>query len=234
MNRVRGVLAAVALTAAAVPVGAQGVPLPTTPTPVDTARIVAGDTARIADSLDSPRTIPAVDSARVVAAANELDAQYSKQIISANDRADKLGRSTFLHKAVTLVGGAVGGGLATVFGLQASSNSGDKSQSAGRNAAYSGAVAAVFTLVDKIWSTSSDEGEEQACKDVAAQFNKVKDDLRDWRNQAGDAAFRATFNTVYQTFTSTIEKTVNNSKCRYSLKEQLTTEHRMTLTRLMR
>lgn len=78
-----------------------------------------------------------------------------------------------------------------VFGLNAASA--DGSRSAGRNAAYSGGVAAGSTLLNELFDVESKRQLRKACADLTSQAIACQAATRAWEYQANSEAFRASF-----------------------------------------
>lgn len=108
-----------------------------------------------------------------------------------------LGLSVGVGDALTKIGQFAGGGGAVIFGLQAantnSSESGAKNN--GRNAAYSGAVAAGVTLLGQLFDLDNKKKAAAACKSLDGERFSLEAQTRAWELQAPDPNYRAGFMT---------------------------------------
>lgn len=115
---------------------------------------------------------------------------YDQMIKQANDRANSLGRSVSTWRWVTKIGQFVGGGGAIVFGLN------DK----GRNAAYAGAVGALFTALDQGKSLGEKEAEREKCRAIERLKVVVFNATTSWELASNDPAFRKGFTKTFDEF----------------------------------
>lgn len=104
-----------------------------------------------------------------------------------------LGAGTFVVK----FGQYAGGGGAAIFGLQAASESNnDQTKKDGRNAAYTGAVAAGVTLLADLFQLDSKKTARDACANLDSREFGLVQETYAWEGQANDPTFQQAFLTA--------------------------------------
>lgn len=101
-----------------------------------------------------------------------------------------LGVGNFVIKA----GQYAGGGGAAVFGLQAAStSSADSPKSAGRNAAFAGAVAAAVTALSDLFHLDAKKKARDACATLSGEEFGLIQQTYAWEGQANDPEYQKGF-----------------------------------------
>jgi len=128
---------------------------------------------------------------------------YEKIADLAYTRSALLGSNVTRWTFSTKIAQYLGSGGAVVFGLNDS----------GRNAAYSGAVAALATLIEQLGRTDAKSNEEGQCltlnqlgPDVAATTNL-------WKATADDSAFQVRFTEQYIAYVDSIRTVLQSNAC---------------------
>lgn len=108
-----------------------------------------------------------------------------------NGKTEKwLGLSLGAGTTVVKLGQYAGGGGAIVFGLNAASNSDNDKKAAGRNAAYSGAVAAAVTMLEQLFNLDEKKARAASCKDVDIRRGDLYSRTRLWEYKHNSLEFR--------------------------------------------
>ncbi len=127
------------------------------------------------------------------------------KISDASDRSEKLKDDGVRRKIILRIGQFAGGAGAVLFGLN------DK----GKNAAYAGAVSAIFTGVDEIWDSPEDE--RAACSAIVdAQFELLSTP-NVWKLKRNDPEFQASFIQEYIEFNSQMGQLFSRCDIKYQL-----------------
>lgn len=100
-----------------------------------------------------------------------------------------LGFSIGAANSIIKVGQYAGGGGAIWFGLDASQGN-DNNKPAGRNAAYSGAVAAAVTMLEQGAKLDQKRAQATACRDVDVRANDMAARTRLWEFKRNNPDFR--------------------------------------------
>jgi hypothetical protein len=103
-----------------------------------------------------------------------------------------LGLRVGVGEGIVKVGQYAGGGGAVVFGLQAADEK-DPNAQAGRNAMYSGAVAAGVTALADLLKLDNARARKTRCANLGAKRLEMLNRTRSWMVLANDDAFRAVF-----------------------------------------
>lgn len=124
-----------------------------------------------------------VDEARIVTIANETMTFYRTKAKEADSRASELSTQISFWKVLTKSFQYAGGGGAIVFGLDEK----------GKNAALSGAVAALATIVDQLAGIDDKAAEKSSCLAIENLDVVVFGTTEYWKASAKNPAFQATF-----------------------------------------
>jgi hypothetical protein len=114
--------------------------------------------------------------------------QYFRE---AKERRDRLGASIGWGTGLIKTGQYLGGGGAIVFGFNAADEGGN--EAAGRNAAYSGALAAGVTLIDELFDITKRREKRTVCADLTSYEITLTGTVTGWEYRADDPAFQNTF-----------------------------------------
>jgi hypothetical protein len=154
------------------------------------ARVIATVAALAVAPLARAQTTPEeIDNA-----ANMVVGHYTSKSEAAGETARKLQHSITVFSGVTKVGQYIGGGGAVLFGLKEH----------GKYAGYSGAVSALFTLVDQLGDVSAKSKRVQACKSAKDSDDLIFNTTQMWKLRKNDADFQRDFKQTFTAFTDRI------------------------------